>query len=49
MISQLKYICNIVLVALLVMSCTSCTRWREAKVVIEEAERLLVFIPLTSK
>ena len=30
------------LVALLVMSCTSCTRWREAKGVIAEADSLLV-------
>lgn len=30
------------LVALLVMSCTSCTRWREAKAVIAEADSLLV-------
>lgn len=29
------------LVALLVMSCTSCARWREAKMVIAEADRLL--------
>ena len=36
MLSQLKYICNIVLVALLVMSCSSCERWREAKVVAAE-------------
>ena len=30
------------LVALLVMSCTSCARWREAKAVIAEADSLLV-------
>ena len=30
-------------VALLVMSCTSCTRWREAKAVIAEADSLLVY------
>jgi hypothetical protein len=29
------------LVALLVMSCTSCARWREAKAVIAEADRFL--------
>lgn len=42
MLPRLKYICNIVLVALLVMSCTSCARWREAKAVVVEADRLLV-------
>ena len=31
------------LVALLVMSCTSCARWREAKAVIAEADSLLVY------
>ena len=31
------------LVALLVMSCTSCTRWREAKAVVKEADSLLVY------
>ena len=30
------------LVALLVMSYTSCARWREAKEVVKEADRLLV-------
>ena len=29
-------------VALLVMNCTSCTRWRGAKAVIAEADSLLV-------
>ena len=42
MLSRLRHIGNIVLVALLVMSCTSCTRWREAKAVIAEADSLLV-------
>ena len=42
MLSRLRHICNIVLVALLVMSCTSCARWREAKGVIAEADSLLV-------
>lgn len=42
MLPRLKHICNIVLVALLVMSCTSCARWREAKGVIVEADSLLV-------
>ena len=40
--SQLKHICNIVLIALLVMSCTSCARWRKAKAVLAEADSLLV-------
>lgn len=38
----MKHICNIVLVALLVMSCTSCARWRKAKAVLAEADSLLV-------
>ena len=42
MLSRLRHIGNIVLVTLLVMSCTSCTRWREAKAVIAEADSLLV-------
>ena len=41
MLPRLKHICNIVLVALLVMSCSSCARWREAKAVIVEADGLL--------
>ena len=41
MLSRLRYIGRILLVALLVMSCTSCARWREAKVVIAEADSLL--------
>lgn len=41
MLSQLRHIGKMVLVALLVMSCTSCARWREAKAVVAEAERLL--------
>ena len=40
MLSRLRHIGKILLVALLVMSVTSCTRWREAKEVIMEAERL---------
>lgn len=40
MLLQLRHIGKILLVALLVMSVTSCTRWREAKEVIMEAERL---------
>ena len=42
MLSRLRHIGNIVLVALLVMSCTSCARWREAKGVVVEADSLLV-------
>ena len=40
MLSRLRHIGKILLVALLVMSCTSCAHWREAKEVIMEAERL---------
>ena len=39
--SRMRHIGKILLVALLVMSCTSCARWREAKEVVAEAERLL--------
>jgi hypothetical protein len=42
MLSRLRHIGKMLLVALLVMSCTSCTRWREAKGVIAEADSLLV-------
>lgn len=42
MLRRLKHICSIVLVALLVMSCSSCACWREAKAVIVEADSLLV-------
>ena len=42
MLSQLRHIGKILLVALLVMSCTSCARWCEAKMVIAEADSLLV-------
>ena len=41
MLSRLRHIGKMLLVAVLVISCTSCTRWREAKEVIMEAERLL--------
>lgn len=41
-VSRLNHICSILLVAFLVISSTSCTRWREAKGVIAEADRLLV-------
>ena len=42
MLSRWRHIGKMLLVALLVMSCTSCTRWREAKAVIAEADSLLV-------
>lgn len=42
MLPRLKHICNMLLVALLVMSCTSCARWRDAKAVVSEADSLLV-------
>ena len=42
MLSRLRHIGKMLLVALLVMSCTSCAHWREAKVVIAEADSLLV-------
>ena len=38
----MRHIGKMLLVALLVMSCTSCARWREAKGVIAEADSLLV-------
>ena len=41
MLLRLRHIGKMLLVALLVMSCTSCARWREAKMVIAEADRLL--------
>ena len=37
MLSRLRHIGKMLLVALLVMSCTSCARWREAKGVVAEA------------
>ena len=43
MLSRLRHIGKMLLVALLVMSCTSCVRWREAKGVVKEADRLLVY------
>ena len=42
MLSRWRHIGKMLLVALLVMSCTSCARWREAKGVIAEADSLLV-------
>ena len=41
MLSRLRHIGKMLLVAVLVISCTSCARWREAKEVVAEAERLL--------
>ena len=43
MLSRWIYIGKMLLIALLVMSCTSCARWREAKAVIAEADSLLVY------
>ena len=42
MLSRLRHIGKMLLITLLVMSCTSCARWREAKGVIAEADSLLV-------
>jgi len=39
---QSKYIYKILLVALLAISSTSCTNWRDAKAVVSEADSLLV-------
>ena len=39
---RLRHIGKMLLVAVLVISCTSCARWREAKGVIAEADSLLV-------
>ena len=40
--SYFRHIVHFLLVAMMLMSITSCARWREAKVVIAEADRLLV-------
>lgn len=42
MLSRLRHIGKMLLVAVLVISCTSCARWRDAKGVIAEADSLLV-------
>ena len=42
MLSRWRHIGKMLLITLLVMSCTSCARWREAKGVIAEADSLLV-------
>lgn len=41
MLSQLRHIGKMLLVAVLVISCTSCARWRDAKAVVSEADSLL--------
>ena len=41
MLSRLRHIGKMLLVSLLVMSCSSCARWREAKGIVKEAESLL--------
>ena len=41
MLSRLRHIGKMLLITLLVMSCSSCARWREAKAVIAEADSLL--------
>lgn len=41
MLPRLRHIGKILLVALLVMSCSSCTSWREAKAVLKGADSLL--------
>ena len=41
MLLRLRHIGKMLLVAWLVMSCTSCARWREAKGVVAEADSLL--------
>lgn len=40
--SYFRHIVHFLLVAMMMMSITSCARWREAKVVVAEADRLLV-------
>ena len=41
MLSRLRHIGKMLLITLLVISCTSCARWREAKGMIAEADSLL--------
>ena len=41
MLTRLRHIGKMLLITSLVMSCTSCARWREAKAVIAEADSLL--------
>ena len=43
MLSRWRHIGKISLVALLVMSCTSCAHWRDAKAVAAEADSLLLY------
>lgn len=40
-LSQWRHIGKMLLVTLLVMSVTSCARWREAKAIVSEADSLL--------
>ena len=42
MLLRWRHIGKMLLITLLVMSCTSCARWREAKGVVAEADSLLV-------
>lgn len=42
MLSRLRHIGKMLLIAVLVISCTSCARWRDAKAVVSEADSLLV-------
>ena len=41
MLLRLRHIGKILLIALVVMSCTSSVRWREAKAMVSEANSLL--------
>ena len=43
MLLRWRHIGKMLLITLLVMSCTSCARWREAKGVVKEADSLLVY------
>lgn len=42
MLSRLRHIGKMLLVAVLAISCTSCARWRDAKAVVSEEDSLLV-------
>ena len=41
MLSRWRHVGKMLLVALLVMNCSSCERWRGAKAVVAEADSLL--------
>ena len=43
MLSRLRHFGKMLLITLLVMSCTSCAHWREAKEVVAEADSLLLY------